>query len=95
MLRSIGVVVVVGANGIFSEDIRVFYPLIVLQSVTLLLDHVPEATVADPCLEDLSDLPPLISVCLEDGQQLIVPRGLGNGSSFASSIFTTGKTGWS
>jgi hypothetical protein len=34
-LQSVGVAVVVGFDGIFGEDVRVFYPLIVLQSITL------------------------------------------------------------
>jgi hypothetical protein len=52
----------------------VFYPLIVLWSITLPSDHVPKATVVDPCLKDLGDFPPLVSVCPKDRQQLIVPR---------------------
>jgi hypothetical protein len=57
-----------------KKDIRVFYPLIVLQSITLPSHHVPEAAVADPCFKDLGNLPPLVLVHLEDGQQFIVLR---------------------
>jgi hypothetical protein len=34
----------------------------------------PEAAVVDPYLEDLRDLPPLVSICLKDGWWLALPR---------------------
>jgi hypothetical protein len=45
----------------------VLYPLIVFRTVTLPSHHVLEAAIVDMCFKDLSDLPPLISICLEDG----------------------------
>jgi hypothetical protein len=64
---SVGVAVVVGINSVLGEDIRVLYPLIVFQTITLLAHYVPEAAVLDSRFKDLIDLPPLVSVCLEDG----------------------------
>jgi hypothetical protein len=74
---SVGVAAVVGVDGVLGGDIRVLYPLIVFWAITLPLHHVPEAAVADLCFEDLGDLPPLVSVRLEDGQRLIVLRASG------------------
>jgi hypothetical protein len=85
-VQSIGVVAVVGVNGILGKDVRVFYPLVVLQSVTFPSHHVPEATVADPCLKDLGDLPPLIPVYPEDGWRLIVPRVTGAQASLGGRL---------
>jgi hypothetical protein len=65
---------VVGINGVLSEDIRVFYPLIVFRTVTFPSHHVPEAAVVDLCFKDLGDLLPLVSIRLEDGRRLVVPR---------------------
>jgi hypothetical protein len=69
----VGVAAVVGINGIFGEDVRVLYPLIVLRAVTLPVHHVPEAAVSDSRFQDLVDLPPLVSVRLEDGRWFVVP----------------------
>jgi hypothetical protein len=74
---SIGVAVVVDIDGVLGKDIRVLYPLIVFLTITLPSHHVPEAAVADPCFEDLGDLPPLVSVRLEDKWRLIIPRASG------------------
>jgi hypothetical protein len=70
--RSIGVAAVVGIDGVLGKDIRVLYPLIMLRTITFPVHHVPEAAIPDPCFEDLVDLPPLISICLEDRWWLIV-----------------------
>jgi hypothetical protein len=74
LVGSIGVVVVAGIDGVLGKDIRVLYPLIVFQTITLPSHHVPEAAVADLCFEDLGDLPPLISIRLEDRRRLIISR---------------------
>jgi hypothetical protein len=92
---SVRVAAVVGIDGVLGEDIGVLYPLIVFRTVTISSHHVPEAAVVDLCFKDLGNLPPLVSVRLKDRCRLIVQRASGNGSSFASSSFTTGKTGWS
>jgi hypothetical protein len=52
----------------------VLYPLIVFQTITLPLHHIPEAAVADPYFKDFGDLPPLVSVCLEDRRRLVIPK---------------------
>jgi hypothetical protein len=46
----------------------------VFWSITLPLHHVSEAVIADPCLEDLGDLP---HFSLKNGQQFIVLRAAG------------------
>jgi hypothetical protein len=48
-----------------------------LRTITFPAHHVPEAAVPDPCFEDLIDLPPLVSICLEDRQGLVVPGASG------------------
>jgi hypothetical protein len=63
----------------FTKTLECFYPLVVFRSVTLPLHHVQEATVVDPHFKDLSNLPPLVPICPEDGWQLIVPRDQGKG----------------
>jgi hypothetical protein len=70
-VQSVGVTAIVGRDGIFGKDIRVFHPLIVFWAIAFPLHHVPEAAV-DFCLEDLFDIPSDIIVCPEDGWRFIV-----------------------
>jgi hypothetical protein len=91
-VQNIRVAAIVGINSVLGEDTRVFYPLVVLWSITLLSHHVPEATVADPCLEDLSNLPPLVPVHLEGGWWLIVLRATGKRVRFCELELHHGKT---
>jgi hypothetical protein len=76
-VRSVGVAAVVGISGVLGKDIRMLYPLIGFQTVTLLSHHVAEAAVVDPCFEDLGNLPPLVSIHLEDGWRLAILRASG------------------
>jgi hypothetical protein len=71
-VRSVGVTAIVGRDGIFGKDIRVFHPLIVLYAIAFPLYHVPEAAVVDFHLEDLFNIPLDIIVCPEDGWQFII-----------------------
>lgn len=65
--RGIGVAAVVGSNGIFGKDVRVFYPLVVFRFVAFLPHCVPEATVADLRLEDVLNFPLRVAVCRMGG----------------------------
>jgi hypothetical protein len=92
-VRGVGVAAVVGINGVLGEDIKVFYLLIVLWSITLPSHHVPEAVIVDLCFKNLGDLPPLVSIHLEDGWWFVVLRAAGEQVRLHKLEFTTGKTG--
>jgi hypothetical protein len=70
---SVGVAAVVGINGVLGEDVRVLYLLIVLQTITFLAHHVPEAAIPDLCFKDLVNLPPLVAIRPEDRRGLVIP----------------------
>jgi hypothetical protein len=63
---------IVGGDGIFGKDIRVFQPLIVFWAIAFPLHHVPEAVVVDFHLEYLFNIPSDIIVCPEDRWWFIV-----------------------
>jgi hypothetical protein len=64
---------VAGRDGVFGEDIGVFYPLIVFWGIAFPPHHVQEVAVIDFHLKDLLKFPSDIVVRLEDGWWFVTP----------------------